>query len=270
MLSLAARAVLGPRPRRFAVRMASSLVMLAAAAYSGLICLRASSASNGASALRPRACRRTTRAASSSDACTVCRPACRWCRCSAGSCCSSSKSGTDRLTFRTYDATLEASCRRRLTKQATANRAIAAAVRALKQQMPDYTWVGIYLLDGNELVLGPVRRQAVAPHPHSARARHLRRRRHRENHDHRRRRELRIRDIWRAASRHGRRSSCRSCSDGEVLGEIDIDSDRLAAFGQQDQAMLEAVAARLAPRLKTPQTEDPRTLEPWNLRTPNL
>ena len=45
--------------------------------------------------------------------------------------------------------------------------------------------------------------------------------------------------------------------DTEVLGEIDIDSDRLAAFGQEDKALLEAVAARLAPRLKTPQTEEP-------------
>ena len=37
VLSLAARALLGPRPRRFAVRMSLVLVMLAAAAYSGLI-----------------------------------------------------------------------------------------------------------------------------------------------------------------------------------------------------------------------------------------
>ena len=37
VLSLAARALLGPRPRRFAVRMGLVLVMLAAAAYSGLI-----------------------------------------------------------------------------------------------------------------------------------------------------------------------------------------------------------------------------------------
>ena len=32
----------------------------------------------------------------------------------------------------------------------------------------------------------------------------------------------------------------------EVLGEIDIDSDRLAAFGATDQELLEAVAALLA------------------------
>src|SRR5262249_8414415 len=35
--SLAARAVLGPRPRRFAVRLVIALAMVGAAAYSGLI-----------------------------------------------------------------------------------------------------------------------------------------------------------------------------------------------------------------------------------------
>jgi L-methionine (R)-S-oxide reductase len=38
--------------------------------------------------------------------------------------------------------------------------------------------------------------------------------------------------------------------DNEVLGEIDIDSDRLAAFGARDKALLERVAAHLAPRLR--------------------
>ena len=42
---------------------------------------------------------------------------------------------------------------------------------------------------------------------------------------------------------------------GEVLGEIDIDSDRLAAFGAADQKMLEAVAALLAERMNPPTTD---------------
>jgi putative methionine-R-sulfoxide reductase with GAF domain len=37
--------------------------------------------------------------------------------------------------------------------------------------------------------------------------------------------------------------------DGEVLGEIDIDSDRPAAFGADDRALLEPIAALLAERL---------------------
>ena len=37
---------------------------------------------------------------------------------------------------------------------------------------------------------------------------------------------------------------------GEVLGEIDIDSDRPAAFGDADRVLLEKVAALLAPRVR--------------------
>jgi putative methionine-R-sulfoxide reductase with GAF domain len=38
----------------------------------------------------------------------------------------------------------------------------------------------------------------------------------------------------------------------EVLGEIDIDSDRPAAFTAADRALLESVAALMAPRLTAP------------------
>jgi Domain of unknown function (DUF4149) len=41
LASLAARAVLGPRPRRFAVRMGIAVVMLGASLYSGLVVTRA-------------------------------------------------------------------------------------------------------------------------------------------------------------------------------------------------------------------------------------
>jgi L-methionine (R)-S-oxide reductase len=143
-------------------------------------------------------------------------------------------------------------------------RATAAAVAVLKQQIPDYTWVGVYFLDGNELVLGPF---VGKPSPHT-----------------------RIplgRGICGAAAAEkttiivddvNADPRYLACSietrseivvpimlDGEVLGEIDIDSDRLAAFGQEDKALLESVAALLAPRLKTPEprgTLNPRTLDP--------
>jgi GAF domain-containing protein len=162
-----------------------------------------------------------------------------------------------------YDATLEL-VSAAIDEAGDGEPAIAAAVHALKQQMADYTWVGVYLLDGNELVLGPF---VGKPSPHA-----------------------RIplgRGICGAAATEkttiivddvNADSRYLACSietrseivapimlDTEVLGEIDIDSDRLAAFGQQDKAMLEAVAARLAPRLKT--RSRTQTL---NLRTPNL
>ena len=134
--------------------------------------------------------------------------------------------------------------------------AMQCAVTMLKDAVPAYTWVGIYLLEGDELVLGPF---VGKPSPHT-----------------------RIplgRGICGAAAAEkatiivddvNADPRYLACSietkseivvpimlDDEVLGEIDIDSDRLAAFGQDDKTLLEAVAARLAPRLKTPQTEDP-------------
>ena len=122
------------------------------------------------------------------------------------------------------------------------------AVRLLKERIPDYHWVGIYLLDGNELVLGPF---AGKPSPHT-----------------------RIpvgRGICGAAvaekativvddvSADARYLACSVDTKSEivvpimrgseVLGEIDIDSDRPAAFGPADRKMLEALAGLLAPRL---------------------
>ena len=132
--------------------------------------------------------------------------------------------------------------------QPDAARAMRAAVSTLKRRMPDYSWVGIYLLEGNELVLGPFEGK---PSPHS-----------------------RIplgRGICGAAAAgkatiivddvnaDPRYLACSIETKSEivvpimagnvVLGEIDIDSDRLAAFDATDQKMLEAVAALLAERM---------------------
>jgi L-methionine (R)-S-oxide reductase len=144
--------------------------------------------------------------------------------------------------------------------------ALASTVAVLKEQIADYSWVGIYLLDGNELVLGPY---VGKPSPHT-----------------------RIplgRGICGAAATEkvtiivddvNGDPRYLACSletrseivvpimlDGEVLGEIDIDSDQLSAFGEQDKALLESVAALLAPRVRetgpaafeTPASSRPRT-----------
>ena len=100
-------------------------------------------------------------------------------------------------------------------------------------------------------------RQAIAAHSHSSRPRHLRRGRDREGRRSSSTTSTPIRGTWRAASRRSRRSSCRSWTAHAVLGEIDIDSDRLAAFGAADRELLEAVAALLAPRLVTQQRSVP-------------
>ena len=126
--------------------------------------------------------------------------------------------------------------------------AMEAAVRTLEREVPHYTWVGIYLLDGNELVLGPF---VGKPSPHT-----------------------RIplgRGICGAAAAEkatiivddvNADPRYLACSletrseivvpiihDGDVLGEIDIDSDHVAAFGAPDKTMLEAVADLLAVRI---------------------
>ena len=130
--------------------------------------------------------------------------------------------------------------------------ALEAAVRVLKAEMTRYTWVGIYLLFGNELVLGPY---LGKPSPHT-----------------------RIpvgRGICGAAaaekatiivddvSADPRYLACsidtRSeivvpiMRDRAVLGEIDIDSDQRAAFDDADRELLEGVADLLAARLSASQ-----------------
>jgi GAF domain-containing protein len=129
-----------------------------------------------------------------------------------------------------------------------AQSAMKQAVQLLRDGVTEYTWVGIYLLDGNELVLGPY---VGKPSPHT-----------------------RIplgRGICGAAACEkttivvddvNADSRYLACSvetkseivvpilqGTEVLGEIDIDSDKPSAFGPQDRELLEPIAALLAERL---------------------
>jgi L-methionine (R)-S-oxide reductase len=119
------------------------------------------------------------------------------------------------------------------------------AVDLLKNEMPDYTWVGIYVLEGDELVLGPFRGK---PSPHSriplnkgicgaaASTRET----------------IIVDDVdadprYLACSLETRSEIVVPIVRGsEVLGEIDIDSDKKAAFGPADRELLEAVAHLLA------------------------
>jgi L-methionine (R)-S-oxide reductase len=125
--------------------------------------------------------------------------------------------------------------------------AMTRTVEILKG-IPHYSWVGIYQLSGDELVLGPF---LGKPSPHT-----------------------RIplgRGICGAAASSKAtiivddvNSDPRylACSletkseivvpvmrESEVLAEIDIDSDTPSAFGQRDRQMLEGVAALLAEKL---------------------
>lgn len=130
-----------------------------------------------------------------------------------------------------------------------ADAAMKQAVELLKDGRPDYTWVGIYLMEGeHELVLGPFRGK---PSPHTriplgngicgAAATE--------------KATIVVDDVnadprYLACSIETKSEIVVPIMDGSrVLGEIDIDSDRRAAFGAADRALLEPIAALLAERL---------------------
>jgi L-methionine (R)-S-oxide reductase len=144
----------------------------------------------------------------------------------------------------TYDDVLS-SVRLAIEQAPSYTAAMTQAVNLLKEQMPDYAWVGIYLMDGEELVLGPYRGK---PSPHTriplnqgicgaaASARET----------------IIVDDVdadprYLACSLETRSEIVVPIMRGvDVLGEIDIDSDRKAAFGPADRELLEAIAALLA------------------------
>src|SRR5215475_6608309 len=127
--------------------------------------------------------------------------------------------------------------------------AMEQAVAALKAGVPRYTWVGIYLLEGDELVLGPF---LGKPSPHTriplnrgicgAAASQ--------------KQTIIVDDVnndsrYLACSLETKSEIVVPIMDGDmVLGEIDIDSDQHAAFGDADRVLLTAVAAALARRIR--------------------
>jgi L-methionine (R)-S-oxide reductase len=147
-----------------------------------------------------------------------------------------------------------ATIRQQVSQELDATRAMTMVVATLKKTMPDYNWVGIYLLDGNELVLGPFEGKP-SPHTHIPVGRGICGAAAAEK-------ATIIVDDVNADSRY-LACSLETRSEivvpimkrGDVLGEIDVDSDRHAAFGAADQKMLEAVAALLAERM-TPIARD--------------
>lgn len=126
--------------------------------------------------------------------------------------------------------------------------ALHRAVDLLKRGMPAYTWVGIYLLEGEELVLGPFLGKP-SPHTRIPLGRGICGAAATE------RATIIVDDVhadprYLACSLETRSEIVVPIMrDGRVLGEIDIDSDTPAAFGAADRELLEAVAAALAERL---------------------
>jgi GAF domain-containing protein len=131
---------------------------------------------------------------------------------------------------------------------ADADAAMSAAVTLLARHMPRYAWVGIYLLEGDELVLGPYVGKP-SPHTRIPLGRGICGAAATEKAtiivD-----DVNADDRYLACSIETRSEIVVPIMKGhDVLGEIDIDSDQLAAFNQDDRSMLESVAGLLADRL---------------------
>jgi len=129
-----------------------------------------------------------------------------------------------------------------------ASRALERAVFEVKAAMPDYAWVGIYLLQDGELVLGPFLGKP-SPHTRIPVGRGICGAAAAEK------QTIVVDDVsaderYLACSLDTRSEIVVPIMRGDrVLGEIDIDSDRAAAFGGKDRALLEAVAGMLSEKL---------------------
>jgi GAF domain-containing protein len=146
----------------------------------------------------------------------------------------------------TYRSALEA-IDRIVNREAEADEVLRKAVTVLHDRFAHYSWVGIYLVEGGELVLGPWQGPEATEH-------------------------VRIpigQGICGSAAASGRTEivddvdaderylacflSTRSeivvpiSFEGKVVGEIDIDSDAPAAFGEADRVFLERVALLISP-----------------------
>ena len=129
-----------------------------------------------------------------------------------------------------------------------ANAAMKQVVQLLKDAMPHYTWAGIYLIDGDELVLGPFLGKP-SPHTRIPLGRGICGAAATEK------ATIIVDDVnadprYLACSIETKSEIVVPIMNGsEVLGEIDIDSDQPAAFGPADRALLEEVAGLLAEAL---------------------
>ncbi|HMD86418.1 MAG TPA: GAF domain-containing protein [Terriglobia bacterium] len=141
------------------------------------------------------------------------------------------------------------SIRNLITSTPDASALLTEVVSLLRRERLHYHWVGVYLLQGEELVLGPY---VGKPTPHTRIPLHQ--------------------GICGAAASTGKTvivddvnadPRYLACSletrseivvpilhQGRVLGEIDIDSDQPAAFIPHDRDLLEAVAALLGEKIE--------------------
>jgi L-methionine (R)-S-oxide reductase len=145
-----------------------------------------------------------------------------------------------------YSGALEA-VDRIVNRESEADEVLRQTVAVLHDRFDHYSWVGIYLVEEDDLVLGPWQGPQATEHVRipigqgvcgAAAASG----------------ETEVVDDVSADDRylscfHSTRSEIvvPIVFDGKVVGEIDIDSDAPAAFGAEDRALLERVAILISP-----------------------
>lgn len=106
-----------------------------------------------------------------------------------------------------YRGALEA-VDRIVNRESEADEVLRKTVEVLHDRFAHYSWVGIYLVEGDDLVLGP----------------------------------------WKGPqAENAEKIVVPIAYEGKIVGEIDIDADRPAAFGEADRAFLERVAVLISP-----------------------
>ena len=118
-------------------------------------------------------------------------------------------------------------------------------VKVLKENYEHYNWVGIYLLEGDELVHGPY---LGKPSPHTR----IRLNKGICGAAASQKKTVNIPDVnadprYLACSLETRSEIVVPIMRGkQVFGEIDIDSDKLSAFSNEDQLLLEQICSILS------------------------
>jgi GAF domain-containing protein len=144
----------------------------------------------------------------------------------------------------TYEEAL-AKIRSALEEEPTLYGALRRTVQVLRQSFDHYTWVGVYLLEGDELVLAAWSGPQATEHQRILVGQGICGLAAREG------RIVNVPDV----TKDSRYLMCFPSTMSEivvpmigpsgVLGEIDVDSDLPAAFSRRDEGFLQAVAGEL-------------------------
>lgn len=145
-----------------------------------------------------------------------------------------------------YRSALEA-VDRIVNRESEADEVLRRVVEVLHDRFPHYSWVGIYLVEGADLVLGPWKGPQATEHVRipvgegvcgAAAASGLT-----EVVD-----DVNVDERYLACFPSTRSEIVVPIAyEGRIVGEIDIDSDETAAFGEEDRVFLERVALLISP-----------------------